>query len=468
MATTNMRIVIRRDTKANWDQNSQVVLLQGEQGYEINVDQSGVQRPTRIKVGDGISQWGELPYFNGGITAIDEDTIIMDASGKIMFNKDLYLGGLTDAAGDSVSVKDYVDIKVSVEAEARTNGDSALGARIDQESTSRQSQDLLLQEAINGIGNRVVVLETDPTTKAYVDGLILGEASVRADMDSLLGQRINITNDSIDTLNTTDIFLQNQISENKLTSEQTDTALGELFDSVQANLEDSVAALEIQLAAKADLDSVASVLQDVDSYVGNYQGGATISEDLVSLASYNSVQDTVVSALIAGDTAFTGSITAPGFNGALAGNANTATLAAEASAAESGGALDTRLDALEADPTTATAVAAVQSDVDANETASVAAIAAVQADVDQNEADADAAIAAVQADVDQNESDADAAIAAVQADVDANETTAAAASAAAQTKADDNAAAIAALKTVMANSTATTVAGLAAEIAGAL
>ena len=34
------------------------------------------------------------------------------------------------------------------------------------------------------------------------------------------------------------------------------------------------------------------------------------------------------------------------------------------------------------------------------------AIAAVQADVDQNESDADAAIAAVQADVDQNESDA--------------------------------------------------------------
>ena len=46
------------------------------------------------------------------------------------------------------------------------------------------------------------------------------------------------------------------------------------------------------------------------------------------------------------------------------------------------------LDTLEADPTTATAVATVQ------------------ADVDQNEADADAAIAAVQADVDQNESDA--------------------------------------------------------------
>ena len=79
-------------------------------------------------------------------------------------------------------------------------------------------------------------------------------------------------------------------------------------------------------------------------------------------------------------------------------------------------AYDGRLNVLEADPTTATAVAAVQADVDQNEADADAAIAAVQADVDQNEADADAAIAAVQADVDQNEADADAAIA-LKADI---------------------------------------------------
>ena len=54
---------------------------------------------------------------------------------------------------------------------------------------------------------------------------------------------------------------------------------------------------------------------------------------------------------------------------------------------------------------------AIQADVNQNETDADAAIAAVQADVNQNETDADAAIAAVQADVDQNESDADTAIA---------------------------------------------------------
>ena len=77
-------------------------------------------------------------------------------------------------------------------------------------------------------------------------------------------------------------------------------------------------------------------------------------------------------------------------------------------------ALSTRLDTLEADPTTATAVAAVQTDVDANQ------VTAANAVTDQNTAML-AAVAVVQADVDQNESDADTAIAAVQTDVDANE-----------------------------------------------
>jgi hypothetical protein len=66
----------------------------------------------------------------------------------------------------------------------------------------------------------------------------------------------------------------------------------------------------------------------------------------------------------------------------------------------------------------AAADAAIQADVDQNESDSDAADAAIQADVDQNESDSDAADAAIQADVDQNESDSDAADAAIQADVD--------------------------------------------------
>ena len=98
------------------------------------------------------------------------------------------------------------------------------------------------------------------------------------------------------------------------------------------------------------------------------------------------------------------------------------------------------------------AIAAVQADVDQNESDADSAIAAVQADVDQNEADADAAVAAenaamlaavavVQADVDQNETDADAAIAAVQTDVNQNEAAALAGRNAIQADVDANEAA---------------------------
>ena len=98
-------------------------------------------------------------------------------------------------------------------------------------------------------------------------------------------------------------------------------------------------------------------------------------------------------------------------------SANTYTdgeIATEASARTSADAsLSGRLDVLETDPTTATAVAAVQSDVDQNEADSDAADAALSGRLDVLEADPTTAtaVAAVQSDVDQNEADADAALA---------------------------------------------------------
>ena len=98
-------------------------------------------------------------------------------------------------------------------------------------------------------------------------------------------------------------------------------------------------------------------------------------------------------------------------------SANTYTdgeIATEASARTSADAsLSGRLDVLETDPTTATAVAAVQSDVDQNEADADAADAALSGRLDVLEADPTTAtaVAAVQSDVDQNEADADAALA---------------------------------------------------------
>ena len=111
-----MRIVIRRDTSANWVANGTVVLLLGEQGYETDT--------RMMKVGDGTTQYKDLPYFAGGITGVDKVTIDTDAFGNLML-VDTVVGEVGD-----VSIKDYVDAK-----------DSVLGAAIAKERTDRIAAD---------------------------------------------------------------------------------------------------------------------------------------------------------------------------------------------------------------------------------------------------------------------------------------------------------------------------------------
>jgi hypothetical protein len=96
---------------------------------------------------------------------------------------------------------------------------------------------------------------------------------------------------------------------------------------------------------------------------------------------------------------------------------NIAAVEADSDAAEA--ALSGRLDTLEADSTTATALAAVQADVDQNEADADAADTALSGRLDVLEADPTtaAAVALVQSDVNQNEADADAAIAELNTDV---------------------------------------------------
>jgi hypothetical protein len=52
--TTNAKILIRRDTAANWTATNPV-LLDGEQGYEKDTG--------KMKIGDGVKTWSQLSYF---------------------------------------------------------------------------------------------------------------------------------------------------------------------------------------------------------------------------------------------------------------------------------------------------------------------------------------------------------------------------------------------------------------------
>ena len=229
MATTNMRIVIRRDTSTNWNNvGASVTLLAGEQGYETDTG--------KMKIGNGDDVWNNLPYYTGGITDIDHDTIVMDAAGVIRLNSESVIGEIgTDTIKEYVDLKDTaLSVRIdeeaaaraaadSVEAAARAAEDSALGARIDEEFVSRSEADLRIQEAIGGIGDRVVVLESVSATK----------------------DELSASNDSIEAL---DIKLDNVKNE----SNAADVAINIRIDTLEGALSDSVDALEAADQAESD------------------------------------------------------------------------------------------------------------------------------------------------------------------------------------------------------------------------
>lgn len=54
------RILLRNDETANWLKNQNTVLEKGEAGVEFLADGK-----TKIKIGDGVKKWSELPYIGG-------------------------------------------------------------------------------------------------------------------------------------------------------------------------------------------------------------------------------------------------------------------------------------------------------------------------------------------------------------------------------------------------------------------
>lgn len=60
MAQIKTRIALRNDSTANWQANSDVVLMKGEMGIEFT--DAG---ETKMKLGDGEKSWAQLDYFGG-------------------------------------------------------------------------------------------------------------------------------------------------------------------------------------------------------------------------------------------------------------------------------------------------------------------------------------------------------------------------------------------------------------------
>ena len=64
------RVILRNDSTINWDAASTEVLLKGEVGIEFT--DSG---KAKVKIGDGVKTWAELPFFGGEDAHIYEATV---------------------------------------------------------------------------------------------------------------------------------------------------------------------------------------------------------------------------------------------------------------------------------------------------------------------------------------------------------------------------------------------------------
>lgn len=91
MATLKTRIALRNDSSANWQANSDVILLKGEIGIEF--EESG---NVKMKVGDGTTSWGELDYF-GGEPSEQPAIIAVDTNVFSFTNNTLKLLGFEEA-----------------------------------------------------------------------------------------------------------------------------------------------------------------------------------------------------------------------------------------------------------------------------------------------------------------------------------------------------------------------------------
>lgn len=76
MAELMTRIILRNDSFGNWETvKDTVVLLKGEMAIEFNPDATTEGKKTRVKIGDGVHTWAELPYFGGEEAHVYEATV---------------------------------------------------------------------------------------------------------------------------------------------------------------------------------------------------------------------------------------------------------------------------------------------------------------------------------------------------------------------------------------------------------
>ncbi|EIJ39766.1 hypothetical protein JoomaDRAFT_2805 [Galbibacter orientalis DSM 19592] len=352
---------------------------------------------------------------------------------------------LTNKAAITTNATDITNLgtRVTTNETNITSNTTSIGTNADaialKEDASNKSADVTLADDTN------TKFPTELAVKTYVDGAITAsnQTIVSGDDDNdvevgsdggafyddavlqsgVAANTTNITTNTEDiltnkaaiTTNATDITnLGTRVTTNETNITSNTTSIGTNADAIAA-VQSDVDANEI-----AATDAIAAVQSDVDTNKAAADAGILANTNALAahesadedLSATNEIQDLeltgdklkITNNSAASEIDLSGYISSDDQDlgtASLDGTTNTLSIGIE-----NGKGTSVDLSLLEE----SSEIAAVQSDVDANEIAATDAIAAVQSDVDANEAAATNAIAAVQSDVDTNKAAADAGI----------------------------------------------------------
>ena len=315
---------------------------------------------------------------------------------------DQALDGRLDVLESDPTTKTYVDGKVATEKTRAEGAESALSGRVaslEADPTTKTYVDGI-QSALDG---RLDALELDPVSKTYVDGAksdlqgqitaevsarqsaVSGEASARQSADQALDGRLDVLESDPTTKSYVDAEIssvEGQISQEISNRQSAVSGERSRAEAAEAALDGRLDALELDPVSKTYVDGEVSDLQgQVNTEKGRVD--AILSASQADKDSFAEIVSLINSVDTANDSAFAGYVLSN--NAALAQEVSDrqAAVSAEESARQSAdSALDGRLDVLEGADSVAGSVAKALKDAKAYADAEVSSEASARSSAD--------------------------------------------------------------------------------------
>ena len=282
------KILLRNDVASNWA-IANPILLKGEIGIERDTN--------KLKIGDGVKSWTQLPYFGGEIK-LDGTTIAFNKDGKVSLAgmDDIGVGYTPVADGDGgiVWVKPS---ETTVEGLSATV--NALDARVEvvEGAISTQRQDITnINTKISELEDADILINTELAKKVSTSDL--EEYVTISSADGTYAKKSELKNkadtsvvDDINTrvVNIEDSYIKSIVYEEggvfKVTKQDGSTSTIDLaIEKVVANFvyNEETQSLELTLAD----NTVQSI--PLTAFIKTYKGGSTA--DIITSVSGNTIE----------------------------------------------------------------------------------------------------------------------------------------------------------------------------------